>query len=57
MSEIKNFAASLDLFQIRNKAILSKERVVSVDALWGFDMFWIMGVRILEKRSMNQLQV
>ncbi len=43
MSEIKSFVASLDLFQIRNKAILSKERVVSVDALRGFDMFWIMG--------------
>jgi predicted acyltransferase len=34
---------NLDVFQVRNRAILSKERVISVDALRGFDMFWIMG--------------
>jgi predicted acyltransferase len=31
------------VFQVRNKTILSRDRVVSVDALRGFDMFWIMG--------------
>ncbi len=43
MSELKTFLNNLDVFQVRNKAILSKERVISVDALRGFDMFWIMG--------------
>lgn len=43
MSSFKNQVRSLDTFQVRNKTILSKERVVSVDALRGFDMFWIMG--------------
>jgi predicted acyltransferase len=33
----------LEVFQVRNQTILSKERVVSVDALRGFDMFWILG--------------
>jgi predicted acyltransferase len=43
MSAIKNYLKTLDVFQVRNKSILSKERVISVDALRGFDMFWIMG--------------
>ena len=33
----------MEIFQVRNTEILSTERVVSVDALRGFDMFWIMG--------------
>ena len=33
----------LEIFQVRNTQILSTDRVVSVDALRGFDMFWIMG--------------
>ncbi len=33
----------MECYQVRNKSILSKERVVSVDALRGFDMFWIIG--------------
>lgn len=33
----------LEIFQVRNTEILSADRVVSVDALRGFDMFWIMG--------------
>jgi predicted acyltransferase len=40
---IKAYLLNLEVFQVRNKTILSKERVVSVDALRGFDMFWIMG--------------
>ena len=34
---------NIETFQVRNTAILSRERVISVDALRGFDMFWIMG--------------
>jgi predicted acyltransferase len=40
---VKEGFRNLEIFQVRNKTILSKERVVSVDALRGFDMFWIMG--------------
>jgi predicted acyltransferase len=43
MSAFKNQLKSLNVFQVRNKTILSQERVISVDALRGFDMFWIMG--------------
>lgn len=34
---------SLKIFQVRNSSALNGERVLSVDALRGFDMFWIMG--------------
>lgn len=34
---------NLNVFQVKNPTLLSKERVTSVDALRGFDMFWIMG--------------
>lgn len=43
MLNIKTFFQKLEVFQVRNQTILSKERVISVDALRGFDMFWIMG--------------
>jgi predicted acyltransferase len=43
ITEIKSKIKTLEVFQVRNKTILSKDRVVSVDALRGFDMFWIMG--------------
>jgi predicted acyltransferase len=43
MQKISEFFRKIEVFQVRNKTILSKERVVSVDALRGFDMFWIMG--------------
>ena len=43
MSTIKQLIQKTEVFQVRNSAILSKERVISVDALRGFDMFWIMG--------------
>ena len=45
-SSNKRWFKSLEVFQVRNKTILSTERVVSVDALRGFDMFWIMGGEI-----------
>jgi predicted acyltransferase len=40
------FFQSLEIFQVRNKTTLSTKRVISVDALRGFDMFWIMGGEI-----------
>ena len=40
---IKKFFSEIEVFQVRNKTILAKERVMSVDALRGFDMFWIIG--------------
>jgi len=43
MSSIRNWIHDINVFHVRNQTILSKERVVSVDALRGFDMFWIMG--------------
>ena len=42
-SKSQNLIKNLNVFQVRNQTILSKERVISVDALRGFDMFWIMG--------------
>ena len=33
----------LNPYQVRNPSTLSTERVTSLDALRGFDMFWIMG--------------
>ena len=42
-TEIKNFFSEIEVLQVRNRTILSKERVISVDALRGFDMFWIIG--------------
>jgi predicted acyltransferase len=43
MNSIRGIVQNLDVFQVRNQTILSKGRVISVDALRGFDMFWIMG--------------
>ena len=40
---IRKFFSEIEVFQVRNKTILAKERVMSVDALRGFDMFWIIG--------------
>lgn len=34
---------SLNVFQVKDSTLLSNERVISVDALRGFDMFWIFG--------------
>jgi predicted acyltransferase len=42
-SRINEFLNQLKVFQVRNPTNLSSERVISVDALRGFDMFWIMG--------------
>ncbi len=43
MATIMNYLSDLDVFRVRNNTLLSGERVVSLDALRGFDMFWIMG--------------
>jgi hypothetical protein len=43
MSFIQKISNGLKVFEVRNSSVLSKERVVSVDALRGFDMFWIIG--------------
>jgi predicted acyltransferase len=43
IAEVKTLFTELEVFHVRNTKILSKERVISVDALRGFDMFWIMG--------------
>ncbi|MEI7828754.1 MAG: hypothetical protein WCI31_03235 [Prolixibacteraceae bacterium] len=40
---MNEFLNQLKIFQVRNPTNLSNERVISVDALRGFDMFWIMG--------------
>ncbi len=50
---IREFFKSLEVFQVRNKTILSRDRVISVDALRGFDMFWIMGGDIAFKSIDN----
>ncbi len=42
-SAIRSFLKSLETYNVRNNKILSRERVTSVDALRGFDMFWIIG--------------
>jgi predicted acyltransferase len=59
VTELKSFFRDIEIFQVRNKTILSKERVISVDALRGFDMFWIMGGDIgfqaLDKVFQNRL--
>ena len=34
---------NLNVFHVRDTTLLSRERVLSVDALRGFDMFWIIG--------------
>jgi predicted acyltransferase len=59
ISAIKSRISNIEILNVRNKTILSKERVISVDALRGFDMFWIMGGDIgfqaLDKVFQNRL--
>lgn len=40
---MKKEIIDLNTYHVRNRALISTDRVVSVDALRGFDMFWIMG--------------
>lgn len=40
---MKAFFNSLNYFEINKQNAVSKDRVISVDALRGFDMFWIIG--------------
>jgi len=44
---------NLEIYHVRRRIDLSGERVVSVDALRGFDMFWIMGGDIAFKSLDN----
>jgi predicted acyltransferase len=50
---------TLNSFHVKNSTIASKERVLSIDALRGFDMFWIMGGEMffiaLDKVFQNRL--
>jgi predicted acyltransferase len=43
MLSLKSFLKNIDAVNVRNKSLHSKERLISLDALRGFDMFWIMG--------------
>ncbi|MCB8994982.1 MAG: DUF5009 domain-containing protein [Bacteroidales bacterium] len=43
MGNISRLFSGLNKFHVRNQSIPSGDRVLSVDALRGFDMFWIMG--------------
>jgi len=47
MNNNNSFLSGIEVFQVRNQSILSKERVISLDALRGFDMFWIMGGELI----------
>lgn len=40
---MNKFLERFDYFNINEQNIVSKDRVISVDALRGFDMFWIIG--------------
>ncbi len=40
---MSKITSQINSFHVRNAALSSSERVVSVDALRGFDMFWIIG--------------
>ena len=55
IATLKYNLKNLEVFHVRNKTILSKERVISVDALRGFDMFWIMGGDMVFKGIDNVL--
>jgi predicted acyltransferase len=59
VTDMKSFFRELEIFNVRNKKVLSRERVISADALRGFDMFWIMGGDIgfqaLDKVFQNRL--
>jgi predicted acyltransferase len=43
MNSFSRVSGNLNIYNVRNQTILSNERIISVDALRGFDMFWIMG--------------
>ena len=46
---MKSHIDSLNYFNISSQNIFTKERIVSVDALRGFDMLWIIGGRTVFK--------
>ena len=51
---MKNIFEEINYFSINNNNIVSGERMLSVDALRGFDMFWIIGGRHIF-RSLDQI--
>lgn len=46
---MRPFIAQLDFFNINRQNVVSRDRVLSVDALRGFDMIWIIGVKKIFK--------
>ena len=46
---MRTFIAQLDFFSINRHNDISKDRVLSVDVLRGFDMIWIIGVKKIFK--------
>ncbi|MBF8296963.1 MAG: hypothetical protein HW389_3508 [Bacteroidetes bacterium] len=46
---MKTLFHQLDYFGIDRQSIVSKDRILSVDALRGFDMIWIIGVKKIFK--------
>jgi predicted acyltransferase len=46
---MKTFLQQLDYFGINRQNLVSRDRILSVDALRGFDMIWIIGVRKIFK--------
>lgn len=49
IKKLSSNLAGLEVFQVRNSGLASAGRVHSVDALRGFDMFWIMGADLAFK--------
>ncbi|MDP1677371.1 MAG: DUF5009 domain-containing protein [Bacteroidota bacterium] len=46
---MKSFIAQIDFFNVNHQNVLSKDRILSVDVLRGFDMIWIIGVKKIFK--------
>ena len=42
---MKAFLQQLDYFSIDRQTLVSRDRILSVDVLRGFDMIWIIGVK------------
>ena len=54
---MRPFIAQLDFFNINHQNALSRDRVLSVDALRGFDMIWIIGVKKIFKGLDDALDI
>jgi predicted acyltransferase len=46
---MKTLFQQLDYFSLDRQSIVSKDRILSVDALRGFDMIWIIGIKKIFK--------